>query len=277
MQILPEGFALPPLPYTVGLLAALSIVGWGLTRRVRTVTEREILALVPWMLAGSALHVLFVIGALPEVAEPLAGTPSVYVTVAVLAGSTWLAADAVADGDPDDAATASVPRVLGAVGTVAFFTAALSALAVGAARGSLHPLWPTIGLVAAVIVGVAAWGALVQLYPEAVVTGRVGALAVFGHALDGVSTAVGIDVLGFAERTPLSRFILELGASLPTAPLLGSGWLFVLVKVTLAAAIVALFVDYVREEPTEAFLLLALVAAVGLGPGAHNLLLFTVA
>lgn len=35
--------------------------------------------------------------------------------------------------------------------------------------------------------------------------------------------------------------------------------------------------DYVREEPTEGYLLLGLVAAVGLGPGVHNLVLFSIA
>jgi len=37
-----------------------------------------------------------------------------------------------------------------------------------------------------------------------------------------------------------------------------------------------LLADSVREDPAEGRLLFVLVAAVGLGPGAHNLLLFTI-
>jgi uncharacterized membrane protein len=104
----------------------------------------------------------------------------------------------------------------------------------------------------------------------------VGFLAVFGHALDGVSTAVGVDLLGFGERTPLSRAIIEFAATLPTEPYLGTVWLFVLVKLAVASGVVTLFADYVREDPSEGYALLGFVAAVGLGPGVHNLLLFTV-
>jgi uncharacterized membrane protein len=47
--------------------------------------------------------------------------------------------------------------------------------------------------------------------------------------------------------------------------------------VALATGVVLLLTDYVEEAPREGVLLLGLVAAVGLGPGAHNLVLFTVA
>jgi uncharacterized membrane protein len=128
--------------------------------------------------------------------------------------------------------------------------------------------------------GVAAagtWLLLRRLSPAVTVTGRLGILAVGAHALDGVSTAVGIDLLGFGERTPLSRLVIEFGASLPTAPAIGGAWLFVLVKLVVASVVVVALTETVREEPTTGRLLLGFVAAVGLGPGAHNVLLFTVA
>jgi uncharacterized membrane protein len=99
----------------------------------------------------------------------------------------------------------------------------------------------------------------------------------FGHGLDGVSTAIGVDILGFGERTPASRVILDIAAELPTADTLGVGWLFLVVKLGVAAAVVALFVELVEEDPRQGYLLLALVAALGLGPGVHNLLLYAVA
>jgi uncharacterized membrane protein len=134
------------------------------------------------------------------------------------------------------------------------------------------------GLVGATVLAAAAWRLLAAARPPATAaTAAPGALVVFAHALDGVSTAVGYDVLGFGERTPLSRLLIEAGAALPTEPYVGAAWLFVLVKLSLACWVVVLFADLVRDTPRRGRLLLAAVAAVGLGPGAHNLLLFTVA
>jgi uncharacterized membrane protein len=266
--VLPAGFALPPAPYLVALLVGVAAVGYAFYRRRPAVTERRILGLAPWMATGSACHVLYGGETLPTVLRPFAGTPAVYVTVAVVAGAAWLLADA---------ADLPVAATLGTTGTLAFLVAAGWTLAAGAASGSLSPTVPALGLGVASVVAAATWAALRRVAPDVGVTGRVGALAVFGHALDAVSTAVGVDLLGFGERTPLSRLILDVGAALPVAEYVGSAWLFVLVKLAVAAFVVVLLADYVREEPDEGYLLLGLVAAVGLGPGVHNLLLFTVA
>jgi uncharacterized membrane protein len=272
MAILPEGFALPPLPYLVVLLAGAAAVAGAAARRRPTVDGLLVVAFTPWMVLGSASHVLYVAEALPDAVRPLAGTPSVYLTVGIVAAATWLALDGVVDGGDSDA----VARPLAGVGTALALAAVGAVLLVGTARGSLAPVAPGAGLVVALLVGGAAWAGLVRVYPPAAVTLPVGALAVLGHALDAVSTAVGVDLLGFGERTPLSRIIIEFAAGLPTAPVLGTVWLFVVVKLAVACGVVALFADYVREEPAEANLLLGVVAAVGLGPGVHNLLLFTI-
>jgi len=269
MALLPAGFALPPLPYLLGLVVAVVTVGVVLRRRRPPVTERTVLALAPWIVAGSAAHVLFVVGALPGPLRPLAGTPAVYVSIAVLAGATWVVADL--------AAPERTPAVLAAVGTTALLPAVAAALLVGAGRGTLAVGWPAVALVVALAVGAATWLVLGRVRPDAAATGAVGALVVVAHAVDAVSTAVGVDVLGFGERTPLSRLVIEFAAGLPTADLVGAGWLFVAVKLLVACGVVVLFTDYVRHEPGEGYLLLGLVAAVGLGPGVHNLLLFSIA
>ena len=264
-MVLPAGFALPPLPYLLGLTLGLAAVGAALAARRPAVEERHVLALVPWVLAGATAHVLYVVEALPAVVRPLAGTPAVYAAVAVVAGATWAGLDA-AGRDP--------ARPLGAVGVVLFVPLLGAALATA---GTLAPRWPAAAVVVAALLAAGAWRALVGLRPDVAVTGRVGPLVVFAHALDGVSTAVGVDVLGFGERTPLSQVIIEFGAALPTAELLGSGWPFVAVKLALAAVVAVVLADVVRDEPTEGYALLTLVAAVGLGPAVHNLVLFTVA
>jgi uncharacterized membrane protein len=268
MAILPAGFSLPPLPYLLVLAAGLGLVLAGFVRRRPPVTPDVVLALAAWMVAGSALHVLYVVGALPPTLRPLAGTPAVYLSVAVLAGGAWLLADRL-DG-------VDVALAVGLSGVLAFLPSAGAAVAFGFERGSLTAFWPGVGLLVAVVLGVVGWALLRRLHPPVAVTGSVGLLAMFGHAVDGVSTAVGVDVLGYGERTPLSALVLELAGTLPTASTLGTGWLFVLVKLLVAGVVVALLADYVREEPDEGLLVLGFVAAVGIGPGVHNLLLFAV-
>ncbi|MFC6989377.1 DUF63 family protein [Haloplanus sp. GCM10025708] len=267
-MVLPEGFALPPLPYLLALLVGLGGVVVALARERPAVTDRVVVAFAPWMVAGSAVHVLYVLGVLPASLRPLAGTPSVYASVAVVAGAVWVGANATRH----DAATA-----IAAAGVVAALPPLAAALSIGLHRGTLRLFWPGVGLVVALSIAGATWTALTRLRPAVRVTDGVGVLAVVAHALDGVSTAVGVDVLGFGERTPLSRVIIEFAAGLPTADVVGSTWLFVLVKLALASLLVVWLADYVREDPTEGRLLLGFVAAVGLGPGAHNLILFSVA
>lgn len=271
--MLPTGFALPALPYLLGLLVALATTGAVLYHRRPPVTEATVAAVAPWMAAGGAMYALFQVDAVPPVVAPLFGSPAVYGTVAVAAGLTWAA---LADRPADGWSVGTAAGGLAAPGT-ALLVVAL-AVAVAAGPGATAP---SVGLSLAILVGAvlataAVWAGLRGLdYGQ--VTGLVGRLAVFGHALDGISTAVGYDVLGFGEQTPLSRVIIEFGAGLPAPAVLGDAWLFVVVKLLVAAVVVALFDDYVRDEPGEGYLLLGLVAAVGLGPGAHNVVLFAIA
>jgi uncharacterized membrane protein len=270
MVLLPEGFVLPPLPYLLGLLIVVGAVGYGLYRRRPPVTAHHILAFAPWMVVGSSLHVLYVIGGLPPAIEPFGGTAAVYLTVSAVAGGIWLAATSLRP-------RRQVPPVIAGTGLLALLPVVAGAVAVGAQQGTLAVFWPTVGVVVTVVVTAIAWVALRRLRPAAAsTTGSVGLLALFAHSLDAVSTAVGVDVLGFGERTPASRVIIEFADRLPTAETLGSGWLFVLVKVVLVGGVVVLFADYIDDEPTEGYLLLGFITAVGLGPGVHNLLLFAV-
>jgi uncharacterized membrane protein len=268
MAILPAGFALPPLPYLVGLGVGVAIVAGVLWRLAPTVVAATVLGLAPWMAVGSALHVLYVLEAAPPLLAPLFGTPAVYATGFVSLGVVW-AGSAARDAGPS-----AVARQLGVIGAG---VCVLVAGAVLASSPRLTPVWPGVALVAASAVTAAGWWLLGRGTPTAAATGWPGVLVLFAHVLDGVSTAVGVDVLGFGERTPISRVIMDVAAALPTAEVLGVGWLFVLVKLGAAGAVVVLFADLVEDDPRQGYLLLAVVAAVGLGPGVHNLLLYTVA
>lgn len=261
-MVLPDGFALPPLSYLLVLSVATAAVGWLLWRKRPAVRETTVLAFVPWMVVGATGHVLGVIEAVPAAVVPLLGTPSVYLSTVVIAGLVWAFTD---------------DRVLGLVGTIAALVVVGAAFAVGSGRETISLFWPAVGLVSTIVLTAGAWGIFRRALPAvARTTGAAGALVVFGHLLDGVSTAIGIDVLEVSERSPLPRAILAFAETLPTSGAIGVGWLFVLVKLALACAIVWLMAEYVEDEPSEGFLLLTLIAAVGFGPGVHNLLLFAV-
>lgn len=261
-MVLPDGFALPPLPYLLPLLLATAAVLTLLVRRRPAVRQSTVLAFVPWMIAGAAAHVLDAAGTAPSALAPLLGTPSVYISTFVCAGAIW---------------ALSTERVLAIAGTVGALCSVGAVLAVGYFWGAIAFFWPLLALVISIVLTVGTWGLFRRAFPVAAgTTAVVGILVVFGHVLDGISTAIGIDVLEVHERSPLPRAIMGFAETLPTAEVIGVGWLFVLVKLVLACGIVWLMTEYVEDAPSEGYLLLALIAAVGLGPGVHNLLLFAV-
>jgi uncharacterized membrane protein len=223
------------------------------------------------MVVGSALHALHEVGAFAGWLAPLFGTPAVYLTTFFVAGAVWLfAVVGTAAG-----MFRSIPRLVGMVGVNVASVLMVYITWLGIQWGTIAPVWPVVALGASIVVTGAAIVLLGLTYTEAVaLTEKAGAFVVFAHVLDGVTTAIGIDIIGVQERSPVPEAIMEFAAGLPTAQYVGSGWLFVLVKVALAMAIVALFADYVRDEPTRGFLALTAVGAVGFGPGVYNMLLF---
>lgn len=269
-RVLPEGFAIPEPLYTAFLLLGLATVGAILYVLSPPVRSKTVVALAPWMMTGGIVHAIQQAHGMPPEVEPLFGTPAVYGTVSIAAGAVWIVAEIY-----EEIGTHSSDRILGIVGTGVAVTFAVFALIEAFGRGELHPLPAVLGFAGALVAAAVTWIVLSIYFTEsAAITSWAGATVVAGHALDGVTTAVGYDVLHASERTPLSARILEAGELLPTAEYIGAGWLFILVKLLLASAIVILFREWVRDAPRQARLLLALVAAVGLGPGTHNLILF---
>ncbi|MEF8806888.1 DUF63 family protein [Natronomonas sp.] len=276
MPLLPSGFALPSLPYLLGLLVAGAATAVLLYLRRPAVTEDTVAALAPWMAGGGALYAIYQDGAVPPGVAPLFSSPAVYLTTGILAGIVLVL---VADRPSEGWHPTTTPGILAITGITVLLSGATAGYLNAVDRGVDVEVGITLGILLGTLVSAAVvWVLLSRLRPGAVeASGSVGLLAVFGHALDGVSTAVGYDLLGFGEQTPLSRVIIEAGGALPTAELIGAGWLFVLVKLVLAAVVVAVFEAYIREEPTEGYLFLGLITAVGLGPGAHNVVLFAIA
>ena len=271
-MVFPEGFVIPPWYLVVPLVVVLAGVIALLWVVEPPVTDETVMAFVPWILLGSTLHVLYKLEEFPSHLELLFSAPTVYATTGAVAGLSWVGGSFLYAAGLQR----SIERFVGITGTGFFVVFAMFTVIVGWEMGNFDPFWPVISVVIAGIVTAVAWVALSLWFTEvAAITSLTGAVVVFGHALDGVSTAIGYDILGASEEVPASQFILDVGGMLPTAEYLGAGWLFVLVKIALAVLIIGLFKEYVRDEPRQARFVLMLVAAVGLGPGMHNILLFT--
>ncbi|MDZ7849674.1 MAG: DUF63 family protein [Halodesulfurarchaeum sp.] len=267
-MVLPAGSTLPPLPYLFGVIGGALAVVIALYRRRVALRTRTVLAFAPWMVTGSSLYVLYQIGAAPAPLAPLFSSPTVYLTTAVVAGSVWLVASRVERTE----------RWVAIMGGVAAALPIGIATANALAAGTFAPGWSLFGAVVAGVLAAGVWWCFGRYRPAVTeIVGTAGALAVFAHVLDGVSTVIGVDVLHYGEQTPLSAVILDVGAALPTAPILGTGWVFLVVKTTFAVGLVWLMADLVRDDPPLGNGLLLLITAVGLGPAAHNLLLFAVA
>lgn len=264
----------PPPIYTVPVV--LTVVGGAalLFAVGPEITDWTVVGLAPWVASGAALHVLYQQPAFFPDVRPLFGAPLVYLTTLALTLLAWTTSAVIVEMRPPEASCA---RQLGAAGTGVFISLVGYAIYIAAVISFIRPLWPVLGFALACMATAFVWIALSLTFTEvAAVTGRTGALVVFGHTLDGVSTALGIDVLGVAERTPLARELLGFSAGLPTADVVGVGWLYLLVKLLLALMVVIAFKEYVEYRPTQARLVMIVVAALGLGPGVHNLVLFTV-
>jgi uncharacterized membrane protein len=272
-MVLPSGFALPPVPYLLALAVAAAVAGAALHLTRPRVTSRVVVAFTPWMVVGASLYALFQVDAVPAVVRPLVGAPAVYVATFSVAGLVWAAASPFPADEWD---LPSAPSLLLLTGTLTAGGIIGTALRVGMGRGGLLLGPPLAALVVSLVVATAVWVVAATSSDDAAAASSAGWLVVVGHTLDGISTAVG-STLGFAEQTPLSRILIELGGGLVSLPFLGPAWLFVLVKIALATFIVVFIGEFAAEEPQRGYLLLGGVAAVGLGPGAHNLVLFMIA
>ncbi len=213
-MVLPEGFVLPAWYLLVPLLAVLGGVVALLWALGPPVTDRTVLAFAPWMLFGSTLHVLHRTEAYPDSIEVLFAAPSVYLVTATIAGVAWVLSIFLYSGGLQE----TIERPLGTIGTGFFAVFTMFLLVESVELGTFEPFWPVIAIVISGVVTALAWLILGLWFTDvAAITGATGVLVVFGHALDGVSTAIGYDILGAGEEVPLSELVLNAGHALPTA------------------------------------------------------------
>ncbi len=132
--------------------------------------------------------------------------------------------------------------------------------------------WPLVSVLVAIGLTGGLWVGMRRRLPDVTEqTGAFGLLVVFGQVLDATSTLVGIDVLGFTEEVYLSRLIIDSTARLPMAEVVGTTWLFVVIKCALVVGILTLVARTSEFSHWERRLLLAVVFVFGFGPALNNL------
>lgn len=275
-----EGFVLPSTPLLVALLTATVVVVAIILVMEPPITERFVLAIVPWVFAGAALHVFYQIGEIyqvqiyPEAVETLFAAPAVYLTAFLGMGLIWILSLIIGAGMGARERTSQYLGGTG-IGAAGVMLGLIAWQGLDPAVGPIRIVVPLVGVLATIAITFVVYMALGAWRTYVIAEARLaGALVLFAHTLDGVTTALGVDVLGVGERSTIPRAIIDFAADLPTEPYIGSGWLFVVVKIAVATAIVWAFAEYVHERPTRGYLLFAVITILGIGPAFNNLLLF---
>lgn len=90
-----------------------------------------------------------------------------------------------------------------------------------------------------------------------------GGSVLFGHLLDGSSTALSISLLGYGEKHPVVEFFITTT---------GNAYAFILLKLAILSFILVYMTDEMRQDDPLFFNLILLgILAVGLGPGIRNM------
>lgn len=275
-------FVVPDLPYLAAISIVILIVSVLMYAIRPPVTQPIILAIVPWIMNGAMLHVFYQLHTvaaeplLPPVIAPIFSAPTVYFTTFSMLALIWMIGSMIVPSTERHRKVATYIWTTGTGIAIPLFVL-LIWQGLGPAFG-LKPIYPILGLIISlaltfvIYITIGMWRTYIIAE-----TRYVGALVVFAHVFDAVTTAIGVEVLDTGERTVIPRMIMDFAADLPTAEMLGEAWLFVLVKIVLASAIVILFADYVHEKPAEGNFMFGIIIAAGLGPAVNNFFIYLLA
>jgi uncharacterized membrane protein len=113
-------------------------------------------------------------------------------------------------------------------------------------------------------------------------TKYMGLVVLWAHAVDGVANVIASDwtpVFGLAaygSKHPIDRILSGITRSIQgpeLTALVGDSWMFLVVKIAVPVAILAIFErEFIRDSPRYAILLLTAIVAVGLGPGTRDMI-----
>ncbi|AHG04233.1 hypothetical protein HALDL1_11985 [Halobacterium sp. DL1] len=281
--------------YAVTLLASLIGVSFLLDHMRVAEKTKFLYALFPFVLFGGALRVVEDANNAAELfgnTEPfldyplnaLIISPVIYfvmfaITLVVLVAAVYLARRTDIAED--------YYRPLAAAGTVLLVANILGLGYLAATRDyvSFIPVFTVLTLGLATVITAPVWWVVRRSLPTVYSgTENVGALILWGHAVDGVANVLGLDwgaELGYprgdlGSKHPLNQYIVDFTHSvLPESVIhyTGDTWPFIVVKVLAVLLVLSLFDEELREEAPRYFtLMLVAVLAVGLGPGTRDML-----
>jgi len=251
-------------------------------------------SLVPFMLFGGVLRVVedsFVsarrAGVEPPVDLPWSAliiSPFIYFTVFFVTLAAILAAIWVSHTGRAEAYYDPLRLVGGAV--LAVTTLYLVYLSATTDYVGWHPMVFVVTMSLATAIAYGAYAAVDQYWPGVHAgTGYMGLVVIWGHAIDGVANVIASDwtpVFGVGEygaKHPVNRIIIDVTNSVQPAGVtaaIGDSWPFLVIKILVAVAILAIFdEEFVEESPRYAVMLLVAIVAVGLGPGTRDMVRVT--
>ena len=247
--------------------------------------------LVPFMLFGGALRVVEdAVDSVPAGVEAaiqypwntLIISPLIYFTVffltlAALLASVWLDRRGTTETFEWPLAGFGTAMLAATLGYLVWLSVTTQFVA-------FHPIFTVLTMGLALVIAVGLWVPIRRWFPWiAAGTPRLGAVVLWGHAVDGVSNVLGIDwgaELGLpadlVPKHPVNRAVVDVGETVipeSLAGVIGTAWPFLLVKIAAALIVIALFDEKMYEEgPRFTTLLLIAIIAVGLGPGTRDML-----
>ncbi len=276
--------------YMVTLLLAIIGVVF-LLRRLDIGQDRPLFyGLLPFMFLGGALRVVEDANdAVPEglqaaISFPwntLIISPIIYFTMFVLALAALLVSVWLAKADY----VRSYERPLATIGGIALAVTVgyLFWLSFSTEYVAFYPQITLVVLIGSAAITLLAWWGIERYRPAYNRgTGSMGLVVLFAHSVDGVANVIGIDwavALGLpanlVPKHPVNRALIDVGEMFPTAltDVIGTAWPFLVVKIAVAIAVIAIFDETIFEDsPRYAILLMIAVVAVGLGPGTRDML-----
>ena len=278
--------------YALILLFALIGVYLLLDRMDLMQRPREFYALIPFVFFGGSLRVvedanavLFGETGTLLIGMPFAGfiiSPLIYFVVfgivaAVMLVSVWAHRRGLLEHYEYGVAGAGIIFLVGSLLLLSYFV-------IGTEIGSVNWAVPTITLGGATLITAGVWWWTEKFYPSInEATGLMGAVIIWGHAVDGVANVLSVDwgaAIGlersYGPKHVVNRGIINTMQTVQPAAVtdaIGTAWPFLPVKVAVAVIVVSIFNDEVFEDsPSFSMLLLVAILAVGLGPGTRDFL-----
>ncbi len=252
-----------------GYAYSLGVAAFGVVRLVRrwdiATSDSFFYALFPYAFVGGAFRVVEDTGVLDWPINFFVISPIIYfVMFAVVVLFLFVSLRLERSGYVD-----SYTKPLACLGVVWLTFLLVFLVWFGVSNGTLVPWVPFATFGMATAVWAVVWYGIKTFAPSINEgTGKMGAVILWGHLVDGSATTIGIEHLGYSQKHPVVQTIIQTS---------GTTYTFILVKAVAVLVVLYLFDEKSFEEFKRlSYILLVAVLMVGLGPGSRDFLRATV-